>query len=95
MLLVLLLLGGCSNGVQMQTADDIFRSELDERGIGYSVTTERLYEVQIHDQTVTVSLENVPRNYDRDGDADAIVRFVDKFDTNFFAETPPWDDVRP
>ena len=93
-LLVLVLLGACSNGVQMHTADDIFRSELDERGIGYSVTPEGLYEVQLHDQTVTVSLENIRRNYDRDSDADAIVRFVDTVDADFFAETPPWDDVR-
>lgn len=79
----------------MQTADDIFRSELDDRGIEYSVATEGLYEVQIGGQTVTVSLDNIRRNYDRDGDADAIARFVEKIDTDFFAETPFWDDVRP
>ena len=94
-LLVLLLLGACSNDTNMQTADDIFRSELDKRDIGYSVTLGGLYEVQIHDQTLTVSLENIRRNYDRDSDADAIVRFVDQVNEDFFVETPPWDDVRP
>ena len=82
-LLVLLLLGACSNDTNMQTADDIFRSELDKRDIGYSVTLGGLYEVQIHDQTLTVSLENIRRNYDRDSDADAIVRFVDQVNEDF------------
>jgi hypothetical protein len=78
----------------MKTADDIFRSELDNRGIAYSVTIEGLYEIQIHPQTITVSLENIRRNYERDSDAEAIIRFVDKVDTDFFSETPSWDEVR-
>lgn len=86
---------GCSKEPQMQTSDEIFCSELDKRGIGYSVTPEGLYKVQIDDQTVTISLENIRRNYDRDGDADAIVRFVEKVDTDFLSETPSWDEVRP
>jgi uncharacterized protein YtpQ (UPF0354 family) len=86
---------GCSKEPQMQTADDIFCSKLDERGIEYAVSQEGLYEVQLDDQTVTVSLDNLRRNYDRDGDADAIVRFVARLDADFFSETPSWDDVRP
>ncbi|WP_373542266.1 hypothetical protein [Chamaesiphon sp.] len=78
----------------MKTADNVFSSELDERGIAYSVTIEGLYEIQIHSQTVIVNLENIRRNYERDSDADAIVRFVDKVDTDFITETPSWDDVR-
>ncbi|WP_145428241.1 hypothetical protein [Symmachiella dynata] len=93
-ILSLLPILGCSTEPQMRTADEIYCSELDKRGIGYSVTPEGLYEIQIDDQTVTVSLENIRRNYDRDGDADAIVRFVENVDTDFFAEIPSWDDVR-
>jgi uncharacterized protein YtpQ (UPF0354 family) len=79
----------------MHTADQIFRSELDKRGIRHSETPEGLYEVRINDQSVTVSLENIRRNYDRDGDPDAIVQFVEKIDTDFFAETPSWNEVKP
>jgi hypothetical protein len=86
---------GCSKEPPMRTADEIFCSELDKRGIGYSVTPEGLYEVQIDDQTITVSFENIRRNYDRDGDAAAIVRFVEKVDPDFLSETPSWSDVRP
>jgi hypothetical protein len=53
----------------MKTADDIFSSELDNRGINYSVKIERLYEIQIHSQTLTINLENIRRNYERDHDA--------------------------
>ncbi len=95
LILVVLPLLGCSNEPHVQTADDIFRAELDKRGLEHSVTPEGRYRVKIDDNTVIISLENVRRNYDRDGDADAIVRFVAKLDTDFFAETPSWDDVRP
>lgn len=94
MLCVLPLLG-CSNEPQMHTADTIFRSELDKRGIAYSVTPEGLYELQINDQSVTINLENIRRNHDRDGDTDAIIRFVGTVETDIFAETPSWDEVRP
>jgi len=79
----------------MQTAADIFRSELDKRGIEYLVTPNGRYEIRIDNQTIAVSLENIRRNYDRDGDVGAIIRFVDKVDGGFFAGTPSWGDVRP
>jgi hypothetical protein len=78
----------------MKTADRIFSAELEKRGIAYIITIEGLYEIQIHSQTVIVNLENIRRNYERDSDADAIVRFIDKIDTDFFTETPSWDEVR-
>jgi hypothetical protein len=78
----------------MSTADSIFTSELSKRGISYTRTPEGLYAVEAHDQTLTISLENVRRNFDRDGDTSAIVRFVDTLITDHF-ETPSWDAVRP
>jgi uncharacterized protein YtpQ (UPF0354 family) len=79
----------------METADDLFRSELDKRGIALSTTAEGLYTVEVDEQTVTVSLENIRRDYERDGDADAIVRFVDRIVGVFYGETPPWQEVQP
>jgi uncharacterized protein YtpQ (UPF0354 family) len=79
----------------MLTVDQIFCSELDKRGLKYSVMPEGVYEFRINEQMVTVSLENIRRNYDRDGDPDAITQFVEKLTTEFLSETPPWDDVRP
>jgi len=79
----------------MHTADELFRTELKKRGITFATTAEGLYEVKVGEQTVTVSLENVRRDYERDGDPDAIVRFVDRIDGAFYDETPPWQDVRP
>ncbi|MEM7314903.1 MAG: DUF1444 family protein, partial [Planctomycetota bacterium] len=76
-------------------ADDLLCSELDKRNLEYAQTPDGRYEVQIGDQSVTVSLDNIRRNYDRDGDADAITRFVEKVLSSFFAETPSWDEVCP
>ncbi len=79
----------------MSTADEIFRSELEKRRIEYSSTQDGRYEVRLDDHTVTISLENLRRNYDRDGDADAIARFAEGLVSDFFAETPSWEEVRP
>ena len=73
----------------------MFRSELNERGIDYSTTAEDLYAIRLDDQTVTVSLENIRRDYERDGDPDAIVRFVDRIEGVIHEETPPWEELRP
>lgn len=78
----------------MKTADQVFCSELDGRGIQYTVSAEGYYEIQAADQTVLVSLENIRRDYDRNGDAGAIARFVDTIQSQFFTETPSWDDVQ-
>ena len=82
------------DGLTMQSADDIFRAELAKRGIAYSVRNDNRYEIQIGDRAVAVSLDNVCLNYQRDGDADAIERFVDQLDADLDA-APSWRDVSP
>ena len=79
----------------MTTADEIFRSELQQRGIKYTEAADGRYVVQINELDVSASLDNVRRNYDRDGDRGAIVRFVDQLSATFADELPSWDDVRP
>lgn len=79
----------------MPTADELFRAELARRGIEYSATAEGQYSVEVNDRSVTVSLENVRRDYGRDGDADAITRFVDQVSEAIPNRAPAWNDVRP
>lgn len=79
----------------MKTADDIFCSELEKRGIEYVVAADGRYEVQVGDRTLHVSLDNVRRDYQRDGEADVIIRFADQLSTDFFTETPSWEAVQP
>lgn len=78
----------------MQTADDLFRSELARRSLGYSIAPDGRYTVQVRDQVVTVSLDNIRRDCERDADAGAIGRFVDRIELAVSGETPDWDAVR-
>ncbi len=79
----------------MPTADELFRAELERRGIAFSLTSEGSYAIDLHGASLDTSLENIRRNYERDGDADAIIRFVDRLTVDYFASIPSWDDVRP
>lgn len=82
----------------MRSVDAIFREELNRRGVQYVVTAEGLYELQNSgggNNKVTVSLENIRRDYERDGDAKAVVRFVDQVSTDLFADAPNWEKARP
>jgi hypothetical protein len=77
------------------TADDLFQVELENRGLPFEVTEEGLYSIQIGEVEVTVNLENVRRDYARDGDVDAIAQFAEQLDQEFFGDTPDWPAVKP
>jgi hypothetical protein len=79
----------------MPTADELFRAELNRRGIVYSLTPEGTYAVDAGGVTLDISLENVRRDFERDGDAEVISRFVDQIPLDDFASVPTWDDARP
>ena len=79
----------------MPTADEIFRAELDRRGIAYSLTAEGTYAVDAGSISLDISLANVRRDFERDGDAGAISRFVDQIPLDDFASVPTWDEARP
>jgi hypothetical protein len=78
----------------MATADELFRGELDRRGIEYSLTSDGDYAILIDGTNLTISLENIRRDYERDGDFEAIIRFVDRVTGDHFSRTPSWDEVR-
>jgi hypothetical protein len=77
------------------TADELFRAELDRRGIAYSLTGDGTYAVELDGTTLDISLENIRRDFERDGDAGAIIRFVDQVSIDHFASVPTWDEVGP
>ncbi len=78
----------------MPTADELFRAELDRRGIPYSLTAEGTYAVDAGSISLDISLANVRRDFERDGDAGAISRFVDQIPLDDFASVPTWDEAR-
>lgn len=77
------------------TADQLFQDELAQRGLQYTINNDGLYEIGIGDVDAVVNLDNVRRNYDRDKDRDAITRFADQLNTDFFGNIPSWTDVQP
>ena len=77
------------------TADEHFQAALQARSLSFEVDEDGCYHVQVGELTATVDLENVRRNYERDGDAEAVKRFAEQLDVNPFASRPSWDEVRP
>ena len=77
----------------MQTSKALFEAELDKRKVKYSgPDSEGLYKVDVNGIEVTVNLENISRNYERDKDPEIIMNFVNQT-LNLF-ETPPFNSLR-
>lgn len=76
------------------TADELFQLELANRNLPFTVTDDERYRIRIGDVMATVNLENIRRNYERDNDADAIVRFAKQLDVDMTGEIPDWESVK-
>jgi len=77
----------------MQTAEFIFKTELTKRSVSFTgPDINGLYKVQTGRGEVTVYLENISRNFERDSDPESVVRFVDQVLTTFL--NPTWDKAR-
>ncbi len=84
------LLSGCGKGRRMKSANEIFEAELRARSVAFTGPDDQgLYKLQSGDGKLTVSLENIARNYERDGDPEAIHRFVDQTLRAF--DLPEWE----
>ena len=68
----------------------IFEEELSLRGVAFVKRSEYEYVIEIDDFKVTANLFNVARNAEREGDPDAIRRFVDDVFDAFPPNPPPW-----
>ncbi len=90
---------GCIDSTPMTkssnpTADKLFQLELANRELPFTVTDDGLYRIRFGDVTATVNLENIRRNYERDNEADAIVRFAKQLDVDMFDNIPDWESVK-
>lgn len=77
-MLVAVTFSGCRRSNPRMTANEIFESELRRRGASFSRVDEGLYSVRVADTDYTVSTENVGRNFERDRDPGAVIRFVER-----------------
>ncbi len=66
-----------------------------EHGLAFETNENGLYVIQVEGTTFTVNLENVAKDYERDGDPDAIRRFADRLISAYNDPTPDWQTVQP
>ncbi len=75
------------------SAKALFEAELNKRKVKYSgPDSEGLYKVDVNGLEVTVSLENISRNYERDKDPEIVLNFINQTLNEF--EAPPWEKAK-
>jgi len=77
----------------MPSASAIFEAELTKRGVTFAgPDADGLYKIQTDRGEVTVNLENISRNFERDHEPQAMIHFVDQVLRTF--ELPAWEHAR-
>lgn len=87
------LLIGCNEKGRMESANQIFESELRKRHVSFTgPDAQGLYKLESDFGRLTVNLENIAKNYERDGDPEAIIRFLDQTLSAFVL--PEWEQAK-
>lgn len=73
--------------------DESFEAELRRRDLSFARLEPDLYELRLDGEPLTVSTENLRRDYLRDGDASALGRFVARL-LHAHDPLPPWPAMR-
>lgn len=71
----------------------IFEDELRRRDIEFARTLDGRWQIEHDGATLVLSLENVMRDFDRDGDPSRIVFYLESA-LGVFAPLPPWEEAR-
>lgn len=77
----------------MHPAALIFEEELRRRAIQFAQTLDGRYQIELEGGTLVLNLDNVARDFDRDGDRGRIVRYIES-SLAVFAPFPSWADAR-
>jgi hypothetical protein len=85
---------GCHKNQNMQTARRLFESELQKRNVSFSgPDAQGLYEVRIAGTDLTISINNIARDYSRSSDSKIVEQFVDRVLAT--RAVPPWEQAKP
>jgi hypothetical protein len=79
--------------VDVSPAAELFEAELRQRGVAFAVMLDGRYELQVNGGVLLVSLDNVSRDLERDGDPRRVARFTETV-LGVFEPLPPWDEAR-
>jgi hypothetical protein len=94
LLLSLLVLSSNLMGAnKVSTVEHIFEKSLTEKGVSFEKVGDRLYKVNNNSLEKTISLHNIEKNFLRDGDAEAVQRFVENI-LKPIADLPDADELR-
>jgi hypothetical protein len=73
---------GC-NQSEPESAKEIFEQRLRDLGVGFEIDENGFYTIALEDNALTVNLENVAKDYERDGDPDSVRRFANQVVEDF------------
>lgn len=91
---LLILLGlSIARAESVDDVRNVFESQLAERGIEFELLDDGRYQVVSDVGQMTVSLDNLSRQYARDQDADAVSRFIESA-LSGIAPLPEWSEAR-
>ena len=76
-------------------ADELFQAELTRRGLMYSIASDGQYKIPLGEIHWHVSLENIRRDFECDGDPAAIAQFVEQLIHRQPGDRPTWPEVKP
>jgi hypothetical protein len=93
-LLIVMTTTGC-NKSEPESAKAIFEQRLHVLGAEFEIDENGLYAIKLEGNSLTVNLENVGKDYARDGDSDSVRRFADQVIENFNQPTQNWDSIQP
>jgi hypothetical protein len=74
---------------RVSEARRVFEQEMQRRGVKFSLKDDGRYKVEMGQGALTVSIENVARELERERDAAIIEQFIDRILSTL--ETPAWD----
>ena len=77
------------------SVEELFEHALRERGLPWTRDSDSgRYTVQADDITLTISIDNLRREFARDSDVGCVSRFIDSVLRAQTAKTPEWSDAR-
>ena len=79
--------------MKMLDIESIFEKHLTEKGITFEKIEKNIYKIKTNSEIKTISLNNIEKNYLRDGDIKAIYNFVENILQITF-ELPEWAQLK-
>lgn len=81
--------------MEAESAKNIFEERLSALGVEFQIDGNGCYSIEADKNSITANIENIAREYARDGDPDSVRRFADQIVDRVTYQTPSWELVQP